>query len=214
MQANSPDEFDDYLQVLDAPNPADRIGAAKRFEAKWPKSEMLPHTIYVEAEAQRKLGDSKQALLAAEKAMQAAKDHIPALVLLGELICNTSSDDRRLAFAESYTKRALELMQTYRPPRTVALDEWERARNGMQARMHATFGQIAFKRGELAAALKEFEAAESIMPSPDPSILYRLAKLYRESGSRTKAVAKLKQVAAMDEPVLKRLAEKELLELQ
>ena len=207
MQAATREEFDNYLDVIESTSPAT---AAAGFAKKWPQSELLPHVYLIEAEARRSFGETVNARRAAENALQAAKDHIPALVFLAEIISNSAEAKDDLKIAETHARRALHLLETFRVPKSVPLEEFETARDRMRSRSHATFGLIAFKREETKIAIQEFEAAEAIMPEPDPVILYRLGKLYCEVGRIADCIARMKQVTALGEPTLKLRAQKEL----
>lgn len=210
LQAASRAEFDDYLDLLDSPTTRAKVESTSRFAEKWPQSELLPQVYQWEAEARRALGDGKGARRAAEKALGAGGDNIPALVFLSEVIGNDESGAGELATAGNYARAALKLLSNFRAPRSLPLMEWETARDRMRSRIHASLGLIAFKRDQPQVAIQELEAAEAIMPEPDPVILYRLGRLYREAGRVAEAIAKLKRVAQMEEPTLSRLANDEL----
>lgn len=213
MQANTPEEYDGYLQVLAAATPEARVQSAQRFQEQWPHSELLTHTYYLEAEAQKSLGRAAAAQHAAEEALRTAKDNIPALVLLAEILSNQSGAKVPLAVAESSARRALRLLETFRAPRSVSLDQLQSASNALVSRSHAVLGLVAFKRGETSTAIREFEIAEARMPHPDAALLYRLGKLYQEGGNRAGAIAKFQQVVLLDELTLRGLAKRELLAL-
>ncbi|HYO82538.1 MAG TPA: hypothetical protein VES20_14135 [Bryobacteraceae bacterium] len=214
MQASQPEEFDMYVAILEAPSEAARAELARRFEQTWPQSELLAHTLYLEAEAHRTLGDSNASRAAAEKALALVRDHLPGLVLLSELTGNAAANEKELLQAENYAQTGLELLERFRAPRSIPLQELERARNGTRSRLHAALGLIAFKRGQLTSAIREFEAAEACMPREDPVILYRLAKLYRESNQIQRSIATFQRVIKLSEPTLQRLARSELQQLQ
>jgi tetratricopeptide (TPR) repeat protein len=199
-----------YLAVLEAGTPNTKIALAKRFEREWPRSELLPHTYYLEAEAHRVLGHATEARFAAEQALRTAADHIPAVVLLAEIGGNEAADAGQLAVAERHARRAMELLETFRAPRSISLDEWETSRDRMRSRVHASLGLVAFKKGDTARAIEQFEMAEKVMPEPDAAILYRLGKLYGQAGRKPEWAVKMKQVLSLNEPTLRRLAEEEL----
>src|SRR6266404_8636013 len=71
-QADSREEFDEYLLVLSKAAPKEVISAAESFESHWPHSELLGHVLELELEAYRSLNDSANAILIGEEVLKAA----------------------------------------------------------------------------------------------------------------------------------------------
>src|SRR5580704_18529327 len=75
-QADSPEEFDSYLSVLDERTPAATIAAGDAFVHAWPASPLRGHVYELEFEAYRRLGDAGKAIEAGEKSLAAAPDNL------------------------------------------------------------------------------------------------------------------------------------------
>ena len=75
---------------------------------------------------------------------------------------------------------------------------------------HATLGLVAYKRGDIAGAIKEFETAVKLAPAPEPAHYYRLGILYRASGNESAAIEMLRRAVASNDATIRGLAENEL----
>ena len=205
-QANTPEEFDAYLLVVNAGAPEELVKAAAAFTAGWPASELGVHVLTLEMDAYRSLGRRDAAIDAGERALKRAPDSLPfVLVTLANLL-----PDQSPARAEEYAGRALRLVEAYRLPRSLPPAEWDRLKRTLQSQAHAALGLSAVKRDRIADALAEFETAVSLAPEPDASQIYRLGKLYRTAGRIPEARLRFQQAAALAEPLIRKLAGDEL----
>jgi tetratricopeptide (TPR) repeat protein len=209
-QARSPEEFDGYLLVLSKSVPKDVIPAASNFERQWPNSELLAHVLELKLEAYRSLGDASNAILAGERALEAAPDNLLVLTNISYIIASTSNDRQQLARAEHYARRELELSTTIRIPKRISLAEWDEISAQQNSTAHAALGLVNYKRGVLAGAIREFETAVKLAPVPEPAHYYRLGRLYRVSGKETEAIEMLRRAVASNDPTIRPLAESEL----
>lgn len=207
-EAETPEEFDAYLRVLAAANPKAIIEAAAGFEKEWPRSALRGHVYQLEMEAYRALGDAPHAIAAGEKALSAAPDNLAVLAGLGMLLANGPADAAQLGRAEQCARRLLELVKTIRLPKWAPPRQWEEERPRLCAQAHAVLGLVANHRGQPAAAIREFETAVSL--KPEAAQVYRLGLLYNAAGRTAEARKAFERAAAMGEPLIRRLAEKEL----
>jgi tetratricopeptide (TPR) repeat protein len=75
-------------------------------------------------------------------------------------------------------------------------------------------GLVAYKRGDIVGAIREFETAVRLAPAPDAAQYYRLGMLYRAGGNQSKAIEMLQRTAESNDPTLRQLAERELKSLR
>jgi len=209
-QARSFEEFDGYLLVLAQTSPKEVISAAKRFERQWPHSELLAEVFELELEAYRSLGDSNSAIAAGEEALKRAADNLAALANVGYILANSTSDARQLGRAEAYARRELELSKAIRVPKSILPEEWEEIQGHLGSTAHATLGLVAYKRGDLGGAIREFELAIQGGPAPDPVHYYRLGRLYQATGNEPAAIHMLQRAAESSDRDIRQLAEREL----
>jgi tetratricopeptide (TPR) repeat protein len=213
-QADSREEFDEYLALLSKTAPKEIISAAKGFEKHWPRSEMLAHVSELELEAYRSLGDSANAIAAGEKALKAAPDNLLVLTNLAYIIASSANDRQQLARAEHYARRELELSGAIRIPKRISPPEWEEMERRQNSTAHAALGLVAYKRGDVAGAIQEFETAVKLAPSPEAAHYYRLGILYHASGNESRAAEMLGRAAESNDPAIRSLAENELKSLR
>jgi tetratricopeptide (TPR) repeat protein len=213
-QASSREEFDAYLLVLSKTSPKEVISVAKDFEQHWPQSELLAHVFELELEAYRTLGDSANGILAGEKALKAAPGNLAVLTNLAYIIANSTVDPQQLARAEAYARSELEQSRTIQVPKKIFPKEWDEIQGHLDSTAHATLGLVAYKRGDIAGAIKEFETAIKLAPTPEPAQYYRLGMLYEASGNQSKAIEMLHRVTESNDPTLRPLAEQKLKSLQ
>jgi tetratricopeptide (TPR) repeat protein len=209
-QANSRQEFDEYLLVLSKTAPREILSAAGTFERQWPRSELLAHVLELELEAYRSLGDSANAIHAGERALKAAPDNLLVLTNMAYIIASSTSDRQQLARAERYARRELELSRTIRIPKKISPKEWDEIQGRRNSTAHATLGLVAYKLGDIARAIQEFETAVKLAPAPDAAHYYRLGMLYQASGNKSGAIEMLGRAAESNDPTIKRLAGSEL----
>lgn len=210
LQANTPEEFDAYLAVLDAHRPAEVVSAARAFAQAFPNSELLAHAVQLEMQAQRTLGNLQGAIEAGERAVKLVPNNINVLVALAGLLPLRSEQPEDLSRAESLANQALRLLRSFRVSRFVPLDEWEKTQARLRSDAHAALGLAAFRRNRIDLATKEFESAVAFAPDPDPAQYFRLGSLYLAGKRLPEAREKLLRAAQMNDPVIRGLAEKTL----
>lgn len=209
-QADSPEEFDAYLDVLSKARPADVISSAREFEKNWPHSPLRGPVCQMELEAYRSLDDFSGAIEAGQRALQFAPGNLQVTAELASIIADATADVQQLARAEDYARRTLQALKTFTVPKWIPPQKWEMMEGQLKSEAHAALGMVAYKRGDTPQAIREFEAAVELAPVPQPAQYYRLGMLYRASGNKPAALEKLQRAAQMDDPAIRRLAEKQL----
>ena len=213
-QADSPEEFDAYLAVVDAGKPAAVIAASEIFARDWPGSGLCGHVYEMEFEAYRRLGDADKAIEAGEKSLAAAPGNLVMLASLSVALANGTRDPRRLERAETYARKVIELSKSIRLPKFITPDEWARTGARLNSQAHVALGLVANQRDDVKGAIREFEAAIALAPEVDATQYYRLGVLYRASGNIAGAKEKFRRAAELNEPAIRELAEKELRQLR
>ena len=207
LQAKTPEEYDAYLDVLDGPV----LDKGVAFEHAFPSSALLLPVCELMAREWRSRGDAARAVEAAEHGLAIAPDYVPLLVELADLLSNGSAklDDAALA-----ARRALTLLETIKAPRRVGIDEWTAAVSRLKARAREALGSVLYKRDDVAGAVKEFEAALAEPVTHDPSLHYRLGRLYAITGREAEARTQLEEAARRGGKVLRERANAALAELR
>ncbi len=207
LQAKTPEEFDAYLDALDGPV----LDKGAAFEHAFPSSTLLLPVYELMSREWRTRGDAARAIEAAERGLAIAPDYVPLLVELADLVANGST---RLEGAATAARRALALLENTKAPRRVGIDEWTTSVSKLKARSRAALGSVLFKRDDVPGAIKEFEAALAEPVAHEPSLHYRLGRLYAISGRKAEARSQLEQAARQGDPVLRERANAALAELR
>ena len=207
LQAKTAEEYDAYLDVLDGP--VLEKGAA--FEHSYPSSTLLLPVCELMAREWRSRGDAARAIAAVEHGLGVAPDYVPLLVELADLLANGSTE---LDAAAASARRALALLETMKAPRRAGAEEWTAAVSSLKARARGALGSVLFKRDDLAGAVREFEAALAEPVVHDPSLHYRLGRLYAVSGRTAEARSQLEEAARRGDKILRERANAALLELR
>jgi tetratricopeptide (TPR) repeat protein len=209
-EAESPEEFDDYVNVVEAATPGEQIHAAETFIRSWRES-ALRGPVYARLfEAYRRQGDGERAIEAAENALKHAPDNLAVLAELALVLANGTRDGRRLARAAEAARRVLALTETLRLPKSIPPAEWESLSARLKSQAHAALGLVANARGDPSTAIGEFETAVTLAPVANAAHHYRLGLLYRAAGRRDDAIRQLGCAAMLGEPAIAALARQEL----
>lgn len=209
-QAQSPEEFDAYLRVVRASTPQMIVAAGDDFCRAWPRSEFLGHVHALQFEAWRNLGDATHAIAAAEKSLDEVPGNLEVMADLAVVLANATSDPSRLARARELARNVIETSKSFRIPKSISPDEWDRIDRRLNSQAHVALGLLANTRGDLTTAVREFDNAIALAPSPDASQYYRLGMLHLAEGNIPEAIGNLRRAADFNEPAIRVLAEKQL----
>ena len=207
LQAKTPEEYDAYLDVLDGPV----LDKGRAFEQSFPSSTLLLPVCELMSREWRSRGDAARAIEAAEHGLAIAPDYVPLLVELADLMANGSTN---LDAAATAARRALALLEIAKAPRRVGIDEWTAAVSRLKARARGALGSVLFKRDDVPGAVKEFEAALAEPVTHDPSLHYRLGRLYAITGRTAEARSQLDEAARRGDKILRERANAALAELR
>ncbi len=178
LQARTPEEFDAYLDVIEAQGEP-QIRHARRFLTAFPESELRLRVCELLAEACRRQGDAAGATEAARRGLKVAPDHIPLLTTMGSIEANTSAaPDGEPAYL------ALRRLDSAKAPGHVDAEAWLRETARLRAENLASLGIGAFKGHRPAEAVTPLEASVKLFA--EPANRYRLAMLYLDRSSRRK----------------------------
>jgi tetratricopeptide (TPR) repeat protein len=205
LEADTPEEFDDYLTVEAASEPKAILAAAQGFRDRWPRSAMLPRIYEMEFAAWRRLGDFVKAQQAAQAALDAVPGNLTVKADFAAMLANADP-----AEAERLAKETLAELAIFRVPRRMEPDVWGRISGSIRSQAHMTLGVVRFTRGDTAGALAELERADTFIQSPDPGLCLRLGRLYATLGRVADARRQFQRVIATGDPVAMPLAKEEL----
>lgn len=207
LQALTPTEFDDYLLVEAAAEPAQRVRRAKAFLQRWPATALASPVGAWLLESYRALNQGDDAIRAGEAVIEQSRDYVPALIGLCELLVNLRTSPADLARADELARRVLQLVDGgIDVPRHVPLSRWLPAKRDYEARAWSAIGQAEFKRGRPAEALQAFARAIQDEPVFDAARHLRYGLLLQSAGRRAEAARQFEAVLQQGPEALKERA--------
>jgi tetratricopeptide (TPR) repeat protein len=179
-QALTQEEFDDWLDLLESPDPRATVGLANEFLARYPRSAFIAGAYQAQMLAYEQLDNYQAALDAGRKALHLSPGNLHVLAALANLlplgVAPDKSDDPRLDEAETYARRLLaRLPET---PGTISTGDWKRARLRLEVSAHSALGLVFCARSQPQAAIREFEWVTNRSPEADGVQYLRLGSAY------------------------------------
>ena len=164
-----------YKALVAAQNsdPPTRIQLGEDFVSKFPTSHYLPGVYGVLTSSYFATGDTEKMFTVGTKAIQLDPENVDVMSLLAMAIPrrlkpNTPDGAERLQTAETYARRAIEIIPTM--PKPAALDDasFEKNKNEKLALAHSGLGLIDINHQKFDDARTELLQAVQLASSPDP----------------------------------------------
>lgn len=215
-QASTYEEFDAYIEIVEAQDPERQLEAAEDFKQKFPSSQLLVFVYEHEVDALRTLNRIPAAMAAAERALKLTPNNAKVMLALAQLLADDADppDENREGRVHVLVARCLEELEKLKAPRTVPPRQWEEMRSRMESEAHAAKGLVSARRGLVAAAISEFEAAIFLNPVPDGAQHFYLGRLYAATGRTKDALAMLALAEKFGPERVRKLALDTISELQ
>jgi tetratricopeptide (TPR) repeat protein len=217
-QAQSRQELDTYLDIVQSQEPARIVSLASRFAKQFPESEFLGQVHRLEMKAYQDLNDYPNSVAAGEKALQWNPNDVNALLTLAKVLPNRVNESIDLSGilgkAEKYALKALEEISTLKAPRTLPLTEFRRVTAQMRAAAHEALGIVAFQRGRYTDSVAEFEKSIGESPLADGALFYRLGMAYLFNGNPDQGRTALKRASDLGPEVVRARAEEQLAKMR
>lgn len=217
-QARSRQELNAVLDIVQTPDPQKILSLCTDFRKQFPTSEFLGHVYRMAMHAYGELNDSRKAIETGEKALEVNSHDVDALVTLANAIPNgvdslTTESIALLDKAEGYARRALEEIDGLKATRGVTLDKWRKLTGRMRSSAQEAIGFIAFKRGNYAASVAEFEKSIRFNPEAGGSVFFRLGVAYLYDGKPLEAQVALEQSVKLGPEFIRTRAQEQLAKL-
>lgn len=170
-----------YKEFIASQNedPGKRIQLGEDFAVKFPTSHYLPGVYGVLTSSYFATGNSDKMFSAGSRAIQLDPQNADVLSLLAMAISRrvkptTPDAAEQLQTAETYGRRAIELIPTTPKPETVDDAAFEKAKNDKLALAHSGLGLIDMNNQKYEDARNELTQAVQLASSPDPVDYYLL----------------------------------------
>jgi tetratricopeptide (TPR) repeat protein len=182
LQADSKEEFDEYLRVEASTTPKEIIERSSAFLDRWPRSQLAARIHEIRFFAYRDQGDSEQARAAGENALRTAPDNLTVKSALAVLLAPKEPEH-----AASLAQDALRSLDSFRVPRNVTPDRWAKLAGAIRSEAHMALGIVRFQQGDMAGAISALEAADRSTITPNGAVCLRLGRLYAAAGRNADA---------------------------
>lgn len=172
------------------------------FLQKYPQSRYRPEIYFWLMVSYRSQNQTDKMEDMADKKLELTPDDPQTLAIVGSTLpraMNASTPDpqKRLAKAEQYCQKALDLLPTMQKPDTVSAEAFENAKNQTAAMAYSGLGLVAFRRGKFPDAITNLEQSVKVDPQPDPVNYYILGISDERSSRFDDAVTAFKKCAAI-----------------
>lgn len=169
------------FQAIPASDQQGKITAGEAFVQKYPQSRYLPAVYSALTLLYLQTGKADKAFEIGDKEVQLKPDDVQTLALLSLTIpravsSKTPDQEKQLAKAEDYAKRAIEVTPTIPKPDGMTDQGFVVAKNATLSMAHGGLGLVYFRRSKFNDAIPELEQSIRIDPNatPDPVNLYAL----------------------------------------
>jgi len=175
---------------------------AEAFLQKYPQSRYRPEIYNWQVKSYFSKGEIDKMEAAGDKELELAPNDAQTLAIVGSSLpramnSSTPEPQKRLAKAEQYCQKALDLLPTIAKPDNVTDEMFAKAKNQMAAMAYSGLGVVAFRRSKFADAIPNFEQSVRLDPQPDPVNYYLLGVSNEKASHFEDAVAAFTKCAAM-----------------
>jgi tetratricopeptide (TPR) repeat protein len=213
-QARSQEELDAYLELRSTTEAQKIVQLVDGFATRFPISAFLDGAYQDQALAYQRLGNFSASVAAGEKSLQANPDNIKTLLAMATIIANGPAQmpnrAKLLTEAEDYAHRALEHIDTSRPPKQIPMEQWLGEKREMQCQAHEALGVLSLARGQIEAAVNEFEAGVALAANPDGTQFFRLGLALALAGKVTDAEKNLQRAKDLGPDTVAKLASEQM----
>ena len=182
-----------------------KIAAGEEFLKKYPDSQYKPTVYSILTLDYIQAGNTEKGIEIGDKEVALKPDDVQTLAVLGQTIpramsASTPEPEKRLAKAEDYSKRAIQVTPTIPKPEGMADQNFAAAKNSTLAMAHGGLGLVYFRRGKFTDAIPELEQSVRIdpNPTPDPVNLYLLGLANQKAARFDDAAAAFSKCASVN----------------
>jgi tetratricopeptide (TPR) repeat protein len=187
-KVKSKNEQEAVLAVFNAQTPDQKIAAVDNLIAKFKDTEFKAIALEQAAEAAQQKGDSINAILYGDRALEADPKNFQAMLLVSGQIAQTTQEfaldkDERLKRASKLANDAITTVNAAVKPNPQLTDEqWESIKKDLISQAHETLGVIAIVDKKYDQAVTELKMALDGAATPQAATMIRLAAAYNSAG--------------------------------
>jgi tetratricopeptide (TPR) repeat protein len=160
-------------------DPAKKDQAAVDFLQKYPQSRYRAELYSWQVRYYFSKGQIDKMEFAGDKELELAPNDVQTLAIMGSALpraisASTPEPQKRIAKAQQYSQKALDLIPTIAKPDNMTDEQFAKAKGMTSALAYSGLGMVAFRLGKYADAIPHFEKAIQLDSQPDPVNYYVL----------------------------------------
>jgi len=172
------------------------------FLQKYPQSRYRPEVYSWLVKGYLSTGQVDKMEAAGDKELEITPNDAQTLAIMGSTLpramnASTPDPEKRLAKAETYSKKALEIIPTYPKPDNVSEETFVTAKNQTMALAYSGLGIVDIRRGKFAEAIPNLEQSVKLDPNPDPVNYYLLGVANEKASHFDDAITAFTKCAAI-----------------
>jgi tetratricopeptide (TPR) repeat protein len=181
-----------------------KIAAGEEFLKKYPESRYRPVIYSSLVFDYIQTNNSEKAFEIGDKEIALKPDDAQTMAVLSQTMAraisaSTPEPQKRIAKAETYAKRAIEITPTLQKPEGVTDQNFLQAKNETLTMAHSGLGLALLRQGKFNDAIPELETSVKIdpNPAPDPVNLYLLGMANQKASRFDEATTAFNKCATM-----------------
>jgi len=211
-----------FMQIQSELDPNTQLNMVDSFEKNFPSSPLMSYVYSQAARVYQQKGDYDKVVDFNARALKLEPNNVFSLVMMAlvlpqpKMLQGSPADvDKKLATAETYANRALQLVDQI-PAEFLEKDpQLQKLKPSVSSDAHAALGMVNLHRDNFAKAAEEFKAAIASSVNPNPVNYYRLGEAYENGGKIDLAIEAFKNASDLGEgTAIKDFADKKLAELE
>lgn len=200
-RAKSQEELEAYQKFLREQNSDQQIKLIEDFLLQYPQTELKEYAYQAATQAYQTKNDFNKVLTYGELTLGENPNNLVALLVLASAIPertakNDIDKETKLAEAEQYARRGLEVLGKLPMPPNLTDEQWAQVKKDAESNPHAALGMVSLIREDFPQAEAEFKMATQMASRPDPVTLYRLGLCYSFEKKYEPALEALDRAAA------------------
>lgn len=195
LKPKSQKEAEAIQAIFQSQDPDGRIAGANALITKYADTDYKALALYVAAESYNAKGDPENAIVYAERCLEADPQFYGATLLIARTLAMRTREfdldkEEKLAKAEKMAKSALELIPTAPKPRADLPDEqWAQIKKDFEAQAYEAIALMMSVRKKCDEAAANFKKASELEMQVDPAVFVRMGAEYSKCSKLDEAIA-------------------------
>jgi tetratricopeptide (TPR) repeat protein len=194
LKVKSKKELEAIQAIFSAPDHDGRIAAANNLITGFADTEYKATALYLAAESYNAKGDRENAVVYAERCLEADPQFYGAMLLVARTLAGTTKEfdldkEEKLSRAEKMAKQVQEIIPNAPKPKAdLPDDQWVKIKQDFEAQTYEVIGLIMSVRKKCEDAAGAFKKASELQMQPDPAVFVRMGAEYSKCSKFDEAI--------------------------